>query len=98
MNLRNNFSSTVKEKKEQQHVVQSWRARLKVVKEAKYSLPSVRHEKKNKTIERKATCLVPCLVDCLVSWLVLNNPPRNCLPTELYTCARSISETITLSK
>lgn len=46
MNLRNNFSSTVKEKKEQQHVVQSWRARLKVVKEAKYSLPSVHHEKK----------------------------------------------------
>ena len=60
MNLRNNFSSTVEEKKEQQQVVRSWRARLKVVAEAKYSLPSVRHEK-NKTIERKAF---------LLTWLI----------------------------
>ena len=61
MNLRNNFSSTVEGKKEQQQVVRSWRARLKVVKEGKYSLPSVslpsvRHEK-NKTIDRKAFLL-----------------------------------------
>ena len=60
MNLRNNFSSTVEGKKEQQQVVRGWRARLKVVKEAKYSLPSVRHEKK-KTIERKAF---------LLAWLI----------------------------
>ena len=95
MNLRNNFSSTVERKKEQQQVVRGWRARLKVtVKEAKYSLPSVRHEKKNHRTES----ISPCLVDCLVSWPVLNNPPRNCLPTELHTFARSISETIFLSK
>ena len=94
MNLRNNFSSTVEGKKEQQQVVRGWRARLKVVKEAKYSLPSVRHEKKNHRTES----ISPCLVDCLVSWPVLNNPPRNCLPTELHTFARSISETIVLSK
>ena len=68
MNLRNNFSSTVEGKKEQQQVVRGWRARHKVFKEAKYSLPSVRHEKKNHRTES----ISPCLIDCLVSWPVLN--------------------------
>ena len=62
MNLRNNFSSTVEGKKEQQQLVRGWRARLKVVKEAKYSLPSV----------RRTESISPCLIDCLVSWPVLN--------------------------
>ena len=61
MNLRNNFSSTVEEKKEQQQVVQSWRARLKVVKEANTVYPPSVMKKKNKTIERKAF---------LLAWLI----------------------------
>lgn len=62
MTLRNNFSSTVEEKKEQQQVVQSWRATLKVVKEANTVYPpSVMKKKKNKTIERKAF---------LLAWLI----------------------------
>ena len=63
MNLRNNFSSTVEEKKEQQQVVQSWRARLKVVKEANTVYPPsvMKKKKKNKTIERKAF---------LLAWLI----------------------------
>lgn len=96
MTLRNNFSSTVEEKKEQQQVVQSWRATLKVVKEANTVYPpSVMKKKKQ---NHRTGSISPRLVDCLVSWLVVNHLTRNCLPTELYTCAKSISETINLSK